>query len=156
MDESAVLESYLKERGRKMTDPRRIVLKAFLGLERHVTAEELHAAALRLDPGIGQATVFRAVKLFVDAGLAREARQADGGRQYEHAYRHEHHDHLICVDCGLVVEFRNEAVERAQEAIYRANGFVPSGHRLELLGRCPACAGKKKARSRAKAKAGRG
>ena len=151
MDESSVLESYLKERGQKMTGPRRTVLRAFLSLERHVTAEDLRAAARRLDPGIGQATVFRTVKLLVEAGLAREARQADGGRQYEHAYRHEHHDHLVCVDCGKVVEFRDEALERAQDAVYRAKGFAPGGHRLELWGRCPACsggAGKKKPRVR--------
>jgi Fur family transcriptional regulator, ferric uptake regulator len=138
--ERAVLEEYLRERGQKMTSPRETVLDAFLELERHVTAEELLGAARRIDPSIGQATVFRTIKLLAEAGLAREACLEDGARHFEHAYRHEHHDHLVCVSCGGVVEFKDEAIERAQEAIYRKHGFRPSDHRLELLGTCPSCA----------------
>lgn len=142
MDEAAILERYISEEGLRMTGPRKVVLEAFLGAERHVTAEELHALARRGDPGIGQATVFRAMKLFVAAGLAREARRSDGGMQYEHAWRHEHHDHLVCVSCGLVVEFVDPGIERAQEAVYARHGFVPGAHRMELSGTCPACARK--------------
>jgi Fur family transcriptional regulator, ferric uptake regulator len=137
--ERAVLEGYLRERGQKMTSPRETVLDAFLAMERHVTAEELLEAARRIDPGIGQATVFRTIKLLAEAGLAREACPDDGARHFEHAYRHEHHDHLVCVACGAVLEFKDEAIELAQDAIYRAHGFSPSGHKLELLGTCPAC-----------------
>ncbi len=138
-DENSVLEDYLKYRGQKMTAARKTVLKAFLEIERHTTAEELYEAARNLDPGIGQATVFRTIKLLAEAGLAREACRDDGAKQYEHAWRHDHHDHLVCVECGRLVEFSDAAIERAQEAIYRANGFSPSGHRLELLGRCADC-----------------
>ncbi len=140
MSEREVLEVYLRERGQKMTSPRETVLDAFLKLERHVTAEELLAAARRIDPGIGQATVFRTIKLLAEAGLAREACPDDGARRFEHAYRHEHHDHLVCVECGAVVEFKDEAIERAQQAVYRRHGYAPSGHRMELLGLCPDCA----------------
>jgi Fur family transcriptional regulator, ferric uptake regulator len=139
-DELTVLSSYLKSHGRKITAPRMIVLEAFLGLERHVTAEQVFEAARNADPGIGQATVFRTMRLFAEAGLAREARTAAGSMEYEHAYRHAHHDHLICVDCGKVVEFEDEGIEKAQEAVYRSLGFEPTWHRMELLGRCPACA----------------
>jgi Fur family ferric uptake transcriptional regulator len=147
VEERGVLEDYLRDRGLKMTGPRETVLEAFLKLERHVTAEELLAASRRLDPSIGQATVFRTIKLFAEAGLAREACPDEGGRRYEHAYRHEHHDHLVCERCGKIVEFRDEAIERAQEAIYRAHGYRPGGHLLELKGQCPDCAkGAKKKR----------
>jgi len=142
--ERAILVSYLKDRGQKMTGPRETVLDAFLALERHVTAEELFEEARRLDPGIGQATVFRTIKLLADAGLARAACPDEGARHFEHAYRHEHHDHLVCVECGAMVEFKDEAVEVAQEAIYRAYGFTPSDHKLELLGLCPDCTMAKK------------
>lgn len=138
-DERSVLEDYLKDRGQKMTLARETVLKAFLDIEQHTTAEELYEAARSRDPGIGQATVFRTIKLLAEAGLAREACRDDGARQYEHAWRHNHHDHLVCVECGHVVEFSDEAIEKAQEAIYRAYGFLPSGHRLELMGRCSEC-----------------
>jgi Fur family ferric uptake transcriptional regulator len=137
--ERAVLEGFLRERGQKMTSPRETVLDAFLAMERHVTAEELLDAARRIDPKIGQATVFRTIKLLAEAGLAREACPDDGARHFEHAFRHEHHDHLVCVECGVVLEFKDEAIERAQEAVYRARGFKPSGHKLELLGTCPSC-----------------
>ncbi len=139
-EERRVFEAYLRERGQKMTGPRETVLEAFLRLESHVTAEELLAAARRIDPTIGHATVFRTIKLFADAGLARGACPDEGARRFEHAYRHAHHDHLICVGCGAVVEFHDEALERAQKVIYRAHGYKPSGHRLELQGYCPSCA----------------
>lgn len=142
-EERNVLERYLKERGLKMTGARETVLTAFLSLESHVTAEALYEVTRRLDPGIGQATVFRTIKLLADAGLAREACRDDGARQYEHAYRHDHHDHLACVDCGKMVEFIDPAIERAQEDVYRRYGFTSSGHRMELYGRCPECSKKK-------------
>lgn len=139
MEERDILERFLRERGLKMTSARETVLDAFLGLERHVTAEALYDEARRIDPTIGQATVFRTIKLFTDAGLAKEACRDSGARKYEHAWKHGHHDHLTCVECGAVVEFRDEAIEKAQEAVYAAHGYTPSDHRLELLGLCPAC-----------------
>jgi Fur family ferric uptake transcriptional regulator len=138
-DERSVLENYLKDKGQKMTSARETVLRAFLEIERHTTAEELYDAVRGLDPGIGQATVFRTIKLLAEAGLAREACRDEGAKRYEHAWRHNHHDHLVCVECGRIVEFADDAIEVAQEAIYRAHGFSPSGHRLELLGRCADC-----------------
>ncbi|MBN2875978.1 MAG: transcriptional repressor [Spirochaetales bacterium] len=142
-DERIILERYLRERGLKMTHARETVLTAFLSLESHVSADAIHEAARKLDPGIGQATVFRTIKLLTDAGLAREACRDDNARLYEHAWNHAHHDHLTCVECGAVVEFVDSSIERAQEAVYRRFGFVSSGHRLELYGICPGCQAKK-------------
>jgi Fur family ferric uptake transcriptional regulator len=139
---AARLEAYLRERDLKMTRPRREVLEAFLGIEEHVSAEGLFDAARVLDPGIGQATVFRTVKLLADAGIARETYAPDGAKTYEHAFGHAHHDHLVCSECGAVVEFTDSAVERAQEAVYRRHGFVPVSHTMELVGVCPSCARK--------------
>lgn len=140
--ERDLLENYLRERGLKMTRPRVIVLEAFLKTEGHMTAEDLIEAVRVIDPGIGQSTVFRTIKLLADAGLAREACSDEGTRRFEHAFGHEHHDHLVCVECGKVVEFVDRAIERAQEAVYKTHGYEQSGHRLELLGRCPACTAK--------------
>jgi Fur family transcriptional regulator, ferric uptake regulator len=151
--ERALLEGYLREHGQKMTSRRETVLEAFLKLERHVTAEELLEAARRLDPGIGQATVFRTIKLLAEAGLAREACSDEGTRRFEHAYGHEHHDHLVCVECGAIREFKDDGIERGQEAVYAKTGYLPSGHRLELLGVCPVCA-RKAERGRGSSNAG--
>ncbi len=141
----SLLEEYLRGKGQKMTAPRRTVLGVFLGIEGHVTAEGLLDAVRKVDPSIGQATIFRTVKLFEEAGLARAACSDDGARRFEHAYKHEHHDHLICSECGKIVEFSDEAIERAQGAIYRKYGFEARDHRLELRGVCPSCL--KKART---------
>lgn len=142
MDEAGALETYLKGKGLKLTGPRLTVLKAFLRIERHVSAEDLYQAVHVTDPGIGQATVFRTIKILEDAGLARPAGSAEGAKLYEHAFRHEHHDHLICGSCGKIVEFRSPALEKAQDAVYRRYGFTARAHRLELYGVCPACSGK--------------
>jgi len=139
-DERVILERYLKSRGLKMTRARETVLAAFLGLESHVSADAVYEAARLIDPGIGQATVFRTIMLLADAGLAREACRDEGARRYEHAYNHAHHDHLTCVACGTVVEFVDVDIERAQESVYKRYGFISSGHRLELFGLCPRCA----------------
>ncbi len=143
-DELEVLTAFLKRRDLKITKPRQTVLEVFLGIEAHVTAEELYAAVREVDPSVGQATVFRTLRLFEEAGLARSVPRDDGARRYEHAYRHAHHDHLVCTGCGAVVEFSDPAIERAQEAIYRKFGYEPDTHSLELRGRCPACAKKRK------------
>ena len=139
LDERTAFGEYLRARGQKLTTSRETVLEAFLSIERHVTAEELLAAARKIDSGIGQATVFRTIKLLADAGIARGACPDDGARQFEHGYRHEHHDHLVCVSCGAVVEFSDDAIEKAQEKIYRRHGYRPSGHKMELRGYCPSC-----------------
>jgi Fur family ferric uptake transcriptional regulator len=144
MDERQALERYLKERGLKMTKARQLILEAFLSMESHVTAESLFEVVHALDRGIGQATVFRNIKLFTEAGLAREACRDDGPRQYEHAWRHAHHDHLSCIQCGAVIEFVDPAIESAQKAVYKRYGYTPTGHRMELFGVCPDCEGKAK------------
>jgi Fur family transcriptional regulator, ferric uptake regulator len=149
----AILESFLRQRGLKMTRPREAVLRAFLKAEGHVTTDGLIAATRRIDRRIGQATVFRTVKLLAEAGLARGACSDDGPRRYEHAYRHSHHDHLVCVECGAIVEFADEVIEKAQEAICRKHGYESTGHRLELRGRCPACAADRGSGERSPARA---
>ena len=138
--EGEILEGFLRERGMKMTVPRWTVLKAFLGVKSHVTAEELLAAARRLDPSIGQATVFRTVKLLAQAGIAREAQTTAEGKRYERAYGATRHDHLICLGCGEMREFTATDLERVIQGVYRRFGYRPIGHRLDLQGLCPSCA----------------
>ena len=138
-EERILFEGYLRTRNLKMTSPRETVLKAFLENEGHLSADDILAAARRLAPGIGQATVFRTVKLLADAGLARDACQDDGPRRYEHAFHHSHHDHLLCVRCGKMIEFCDPAIEKEQEKIFRSHGFKAVGHTMELKGLCADC-----------------
>ncbi|MCX7027424.1 MAG: transcriptional repressor [Spirochaetes bacterium] len=138
--ECAVMEKFLKGGGLKVTRARKVVLEAFLELEGHMTAELLFTEVKKKDPGIGQATVFRTVKLLSEAGLAREACQDDGAKTYEHAFKHSHHDHLRCERCGKIVEFCDPTIEKAQEAIFVRYGFTPLEHKMQLIGLCAECA----------------
>ena len=138
--EYEVFNQYLRERGLKMTTPREKVLQAFLEHEGHLSTDDVLAASRKLDPSIGQATVFRTMKLLEDAGLARDASQDNGPKKYEHAFRHAHHDHLLCTKCGRVVEFYDPQIEKAQKRIFAKFGFTETGHWMELHGLCPECA----------------
>jgi Fur family ferric uptake transcriptional regulator len=139
-EERLLFETYLRSRGLKMTSARDTVLEAFLRSEGHLSAEDLLREAKRIDPGLGQATVFRTLKLLSEAGLAQDACKDEGPRRYEHVYKHSHHDHLICVECGKLIEFCHPKIEIAQNEIFKEYGFRATGHRLELRGLCADCA----------------
>ncbi len=144
MNELVKFENYLRAHGQKMTRPRRVILEAFLGTEGHLTIDDILREAKKIDAGIGQATVFRTIRLIASAGLAREALQEDGARTFEHLADHPHHDHLLCVGCGKVIEFLNPSIEKEQQNIFAQYGFEPRGHMMELLGLCPECRAKER------------
>lgn len=139
MNELARFEQYLRTHGLKMTKPREAILEAFLRTEGHLTIDDILREAKKIDAGVGQATVFRTIRLITDAGLAREALQEDGARTFEHLANHPHHDHLLCTQCGKVIEFMNPVIEKEQQKIFTQYGFEPRGHMMELLGLCPEC-----------------
>lgn len=139
MNELARFAQYLRTHGLKMTKPREAILEAFLKTEGHLTIDDILREAKKIDAGVGQATVFRTIRLITDAGLAREALQEDGARTFEHLANHPHHDHLLCTQCGKVIEFMNPVIEKEQQKIFTQYGFEPRGHMMELLGLCPEC-----------------
>lgn len=132
------LTAHMRANGLKLTRQRELILRCFLDAEGHKSVEELLTLTRRADPGIGPATVYRTVKLFVQAGLASERRFAEGASLYEADVdgHDEHHDHLICRDCGRILEFENPEIERLQEEVARALGFELTDHRMELFGAC--------------------
>ncbi|GAB6276554.1 MAG: transcriptional repressor [Rectinema sp.] len=144
MNELVKFENYLRAHGQKMTRPREVILEAFLKTEGHLSIDDILREAKKIDAGIGQATVFRTIRLIADAGLAREALQEDGARTFEHLADHPHHDHLLCVGCGKVIEFLNPVIEKEQQKIFVQYGFAPRGHMMELLGLCPECQAKER------------
>jgi len=146
MKELEILNVYLAENGLNRTVQRESILNEFLSTERHVTAQELAELVRGRHPNLGYVTVFRALKLFAEAGLAAATDFGDGTLRYEHCYAHTHHDHLICGVCGKTVEFCSHEIERLQEELSRKHGFQLVGHRMELFGKCPDCAGKEQAR----------
>ncbi len=120
-------------KGLRMTDQRRVVAKVIMAAEDHPDVEELYARAALVDPRISLATVYRTVKIFEEAGLLERLEFGDGRARYEDAER-DHHDHLIDVNSGQVIEFVDPEIEELQERIAARLGYRLIGHRLELLG----------------------
>ncbi len=137
-DPKALFRAHLRSRGLRMTPQREQIMDIFLHEAGHLTTEELYLRIQSLDPSLGQATVYRTVKLLCEAGVAREVRFGDGVARYEKSSE-AHHDHLICERCGKNLEVLDPEIERLQEALARAHGFVPTFHRLYLYGICSEC-----------------
>jgi Fur family ferric uptake transcriptional regulator len=131
------LDAYLAHHGLKHTKQREVILEAFLKAEGHVTSEDLYETVHRSNPEIGAATVYRALKLFCEARIATPTHFREGVTLYEHQVTH--HDHLICLGCGEIVEFECEMIEDAQQRIADTYGFRLTNHRHDLYGYCPGC-----------------
>jgi Fur family ferric uptake transcriptional regulator len=127
------LEEQCIAKGMRMTEQRRIIAGVIEDASDHPDVEELYRRAVEQDPRISISTVYRTVKLFEDAGIIERHDFRDGRARYE-TVPDEHHDHLIDLKSGRVIEFRNEEIERLQEAIARKLGFRLVDHRLELYG----------------------
>ncbi len=120
-------------RGLRMTEQRRVLARVIGEAEDHPAVEEIYARASAIDPRISLATVYRTVKLFEESGILEKLEFGDGRARYEDAER-DHHDHLIDVSTGQVIEFIDPEIEALQEKIAARLGFRLIGHRLELLG----------------------
>lgn len=135
--ERAALAIYLTGTGLKHTKQRDIILVTFLDSHEHVSAEQLYQRVRDENPTVGFTTVYRTLKLLVEAGLAQERRFDDGLIRYE--VEHADHDHLVCLKCGKIIEFESDEIESAQELIAIEYGFKILRHRHELYGHCSSC-----------------
>jgi Fur family ferric uptake transcriptional regulator len=111
---------------------------------RHLTADQLYEMlASRPDSRslrISRATVYRTLALLEQGGFVQGLDLGrESGTLYEHTLGHEHHEHMICLECGRIIEFVDAELERVQEAVVRRHGFQPRGHRLNVFGTCAAC-----------------
>jgi Fur family ferric uptake transcriptional regulator len=122
-----------EQNGLRMTEQRRIVAQVLETSEDHPDVEELYVRASKLDPKISIATVYRAVKLFEEVGILDKLEFGDGRARYEDADR-DHHDHLIDMQTGEVIEFIDTEIEALQEKIANRLGYTLKDHRLELFG----------------------
>jgi Fur family ferric uptake transcriptional regulator len=120
-------------KGLRMTEQRRVIGRVLQDCTDHPDVEELYARASNVDAGISLATVYRTVKLFEEAGILERREFGDGRARYEDAER-DHHDHLIDIQSGEVIEFVDKEIEELQEKIAAKLGYSLRGHRLELYG----------------------
>ena len=134
-----IFTEFLSSRNMKLTSQRKLILDAFLGQSGHVSSEELYDAVKAKEPGIGQATVYRTMKLLSEAGIANEVYFGDGRNRYEPKREDEHHDHIICTMCSKHVEFHDPAIEDLQVKQAESNGFTLQSHKMVLYGICSDC-----------------
>lgn len=127
------IEKLCTDKGMRMTEQRRVIARVLSAAKDHPDVEELHRRAVAVDSHISIATVYRTVRLFEEAGIIQRHDFQDGRSRYEEAPT-EHHDHLIDMKSGKVVEFMDDEIERLQEAIARRLGYKLVGHKLELYG----------------------
>jgi Fur family transcriptional regulator, ferric uptake regulator len=132
-DRKSKLELLCAERGLKMTDQRRVIARVLSEAHDHPDVEAVHRRATAIDPNISIATVYRTVRLFQEAGILAKHDFGDGRARYEET-PDEHHDHLIDIQSGKVVEFHNDEIEELQRKIAEKAGYRLVGHRLELYG----------------------
>ena len=132
---------YLNRKQLKSTRQRDLIAEVFFGQQGHFSIDELLAVVRERNNKIGYATVYRTMKLLTECGLAALRQFGDGQRVYELAGDTAHHDHLICVECGKVLEFENAEIEALQDKVARSFGFSLVRHKLELYGLCPKARG---------------
>jgi Fur family ferric uptake transcriptional regulator len=133
------LRDFLKQRHLHESKVRDLIVDIFLNSDEHLGLEAILQKVRRKNPGVGFATVYRTMKLLVEAGVAHERNFDSGSALYEVATGKSHHDHLICESCGMVVEFVNPQIESLQEKIADKHGFQLRRHRHELFGLCARC-----------------
>jgi len=129
---------YLVRSGLKATRQRELIARAFFATNTHISAEALYRRVSGRDRRIGLVTVYRTLKLLMEAGLAHERQFGEGRALFEHGTK-RHHDHMICTHCGKITEFENCEIEELQEQVARRFGFTLQDHKLELYGRCREC-----------------
>ena len=127
------IEKLCIDKGMRMTEQRRVIARVLSTSHDHPDVEELYRRAHAEDPHISIATVYRTVRLFEEAGIISRLDLRDGRSRYEEAPEN-HHDHLIDVQTGSVIEFRNEDIEKLQRRVAEELGFELIDHRLELYG----------------------
>jgi Fur family ferric uptake transcriptional regulator len=132
------LKEHVQRHGLKSSSRRDLILETLAESGRHVTAEELLRAVRARDPRVGAATVYRTLRILQESGIVAERRFEGGATQFE-LLGDDHHDHLICTQCKMIIEFEDESIERDQHRIAEAHGFELHSHRHELYGLCPQC-----------------
>ena len=127
---------YLATQGLRLTKQRQAIAEVFFGSDAHLSLPELLDLARSRHASVGYATVYRTMKILAESGLATEHKFAEGNVRYEPSIEGEHHDHMICVTCGRIVEYEDERIERLQDELARQHGFRVVSHRHEIYAEC--------------------
>lgn len=137
--EIEMLSDHIRQRGLRNSETRIHILREFLSANKHLTAEDLYNIVRKKFPAVGVATIYRNLHLFCESGVAKEMKFDDGISRYEPLIGHEHHDHLICTNCGKFIEVCDNKIEQLQEVLAKEHGFILRNHKMELYGICSDC-----------------
>ena len=137
-----IFRQHLKNKGMLQSKQREQILDIFLKTEKHPTINDLYDLVRKKHPQIGLATVYRTMRIICDAGLARETDFGGNTKRFEHKYKHQHHDHLVCLNCGRITEVISPAIEKLQENLARKHRFKAVRHKMEIFGFCKTCKSK--------------
>ena len=131
---------YLHDQGLPVTQQREAVAQVVFSSSGHLSVDDIEQRLRGMGDRIGKATIYRTLDLLVKSNLVEEHDFGEGFKRYEHRLSREPvHEHLICVECGTVIEFRSEEIRRVEERIAAEHGFRPSRHKLEIYGLCRDC-----------------
>ena len=136
-------QDHLAEDDLKLTPQRRAILEALFAATEHLDLDGLYQAVKAHRAGVGRATVFRTLKLLEQYGLVDRVDGANGVARFELKHDRPHHDHMVCVECGAILEFQSPRMEVLQNEAIRRAGFAALWHRHEIFGRCRACVAKR-------------
>lgn len=132
-------KNYLVKKGLKFTPERETILEDVFTFHNHFDIDQLYEKIHKRDKSLSRATIYRTIPHLVNCGLIREVLRCQNRAQYEHTFGHEHHDHLVCIKCGNVIEFNEKRIEKLQDEICKKYDFTPVEHRLGIRGYCKKC-----------------
>jgi Fur family transcriptional regulator, ferric uptake regulator len=134
-----ILNRHLSQLRLKRSSQRDTILRVFLATREHLTTEELHDLVKEQEPTIGYTTVYRALRLFTECGLAAEVEFRDGVARFEHRLNRRNHHHMICTGCGDSVEFFSAEIEEIERRVGKRFHFATTKHSFQIYGICEAC-----------------
>mgnify|MGYP006287565535 CR=1 FL=1 len=132
-------KKYLKKNNLKYTLERKDIVEAIIGLDKHFDAEQIYQQLRKQASDVSLATIYRTIPILIDSGLISETLHCRDKVVYEKVFHRGHHDHMICIRCGKIIEFYNEDIEKLQNEICKKYHFLPVEHRLGIKGYCKEC-----------------
>ncbi len=137
--EIEIFREYIRQRGLRRTPEREVILREVFVLHEHFDVEELYLRLRQKGVKVSKASIYRALRLFLDCGLIREVEYTDGHWHYEHIYGHGDHNHLRCLGCGEIVEFEEPRLKFLEGQLAREYGYHIITHQWEVKGYCKSC-----------------
>jgi Fur family ferric uptake transcriptional regulator len=141
-DELAVFRAFIKKKNLRNTTEREVILQAIMASAEHFDADKLYLQLRQKNHKVSKASIYRTIPLLLECELIQQSFYQDGRIVYEHIFGQGHHCHLRCLECGMVVEYSLEDLQRVEQKLSARYGFAVQGHRLEVYGICPQCRAK--------------